>query len=76
MPSDGTFYALAAGSDGARVAVYVGTSGGTATAGARGNVAIAATADNIVLGAGVYRLTTRLPNQWMYLPVVLRMNPR
>jgi len=70
VPSDGSVAALAAGSDGERVATYVGTSGERNT-GAAGNVAVATTTDNALAGAGIYRLTTRLPSPQVYLPFVL-----
>jgi hypothetical protein len=68
-------YSLAAGSDGERSVLYVGISGGVVTA--ESQAAARATAD-VILGqdeirpGGVYRLTTRLPNQRLYLPLVLR----
>ncbi len=72
VPSDGTFQALATGSDGERVAVYVGTSGGTATAGAASTASTVAQTDSTVLGAGVYRSIARLPHQRVYLPLIVR----
>jgi len=68
-------YSLAAGSDDERVALYVGISGGVVTA--ESQAAARAAADVIpaqgeIKPGGVYRLTTRLLNQRVYLPLVLR----
>jgi photosystem II stability/assembly factor-like uncharacterized protein len=66
-------YSLGAGNDEERVVVYVGISGGVVAAESRA----AAAADVIpgqgeIIPGGVYRLTTRLLNQRVYLPLVLR----
>jgi hypothetical protein len=66
-------YSLAAGSDDERVVVYVGISGGVVSPQSQA----AAVSDGIpdqseIRPAGVYRLTTRLPTDWMYLPLVLK----
>jgi photosystem II stability/assembly factor-like uncharacterized protein len=65
---------LVGASDGERSLVYMGTPGGLATsAGGRTIMSL----DTIpgrgsVLGGGVYRLTTLLPDRRVYLPLVLR----
>jgi photosystem II stability/assembly factor-like uncharacterized protein len=68
-------YSLAAGNDEERVVVYVGLSGGVVTAesqvAARAAVDVIPGQDEIRPG-GVYRLTTRLPSHWLYLPSILR----
>ena len=65
---------LVGASDGERSLVYMGTPGGLATS-AGGQTVLSL--DTIpgrgsVLGGGVYRLTTLLPDHWVYLPLVLR----
>jgi photosystem II stability/assembly factor-like uncharacterized protein len=70
---DGRIQALAWGSDGERVIVYVGTAGGVVSSVEQA----AATSDGIpgrgsVMGGGVYHLTTVLPDRWVYLPLVCR----
>ncbi len=65
-------YSLAAGSDGERVVVYVGISGGVVSPKPQAT----GTSDAIpgrgrVKPAGVYRFTT-LPNRWVYLPLVFK----
>ena len=68
-------YSLAAGSDDERSVLYVGISGGVVTAESR---AAARAAADVIAGpdeirpGGVYRLTTRLPSHWVYLPLVMR----
>ncbi len=68
--------AMAAGTDGERVMTYMGTPGGMVSVGV-GNQAVdlvraAATDEEYsALGAGVYRLTTLLPTDWIYLPSVM-----
>lgn len=68
--------AMAAGTDGERVMTYMGTPGGMVSVGV-GNQAVnlvraAATDEEYsALGAGVYRLTTLLPADWIYLPSVM-----
>jgi len=68
-------FSLAAGSDGERSALYVGNSGGVVTAESQ---AVAAEAEDVISDqdeirpGGVYRLTTRLPSHWLYLPSILR----
>jgi BNR/Asp-box repeat len=75
VPANGTFYALAAGTDGQRVAVYIGTGGGTATTSVL-TVHSPAQAGSAVMGAGVYRLITLLSNPRVYLPFVSRATAR
>ncbi len=53
---------LAVGSDEERVVVYVGTPGGV----------VQANLEELLLGAGVYRWTSRLPTARVYLPLILR----
>jgi photosystem II stability/assembly factor-like uncharacterized protein len=77
MPDNGTFYALAAGSDAKRVAVYLGTAGGASTPAAsvatrRPAGSASALASSTAVGAGVYRLLTPLSIQRLYLPLLLR----
>jgi len=52
-----------------RVIIYVGTSGGMVSGAAQ--MESQATSDTLV-SAGVYRYTTRLLNQRVYLPVILK----
>jgi photosystem II stability/assembly factor-like uncharacterized protein len=66
-------YSLAAGSDDERVVVYVGISGGVVSPQSQA----AAASDVIpgrgsVMGGGVYRMTTRLLNQRVYLPLIFK----
>lgn len=65
--------ALAAGTDGQRVRLYVGTPGGIATpAGLREPIP----GLGQIYGGGVYRYTlTPLQGHWVYLPLVLRGSP-
>ena len=66
-------YSLAAGSDDERVVVYVGISGGVASAESQ-----AAAASDVIPGqgeimpAGVYRWGSRLLNQRVYLPLIFK----
>jgi len=66
-------YSLAAGSDDERVVVYVGISGGVVSPQTQALSAsdVIPDQDEIIPG-GVYRLTTRLPTDWLYLPSLLR----
>jgi len=64
---------LEAASDGERSVVYLGTPGGLVnSAGTQANSPAAVPGYGNVLGGGVYRLTTVLPDHWVYLPVILR----
>jgi len=65
---------LATATDGERVVVYVGSPGGLASqAGAQTTLASRAVVEqSTLLGGGVYRLTTLLPTDWVYLPLVVR----
>jgi photosystem II stability/assembly factor-like uncharacterized protein len=65
---------LATASDGERVVLYIGSPGGLASqAGAQTTLASRAVVEqSTLLGGGVYRLTTRLPTDWVYLPLVVR----
>ena len=65
---------LTAATDGERAVIYMGTPGGLVYS---AGVQTALSLDTIpgrgnVFGGGVYRLTTRLPTDWVYLPSVLR----
>ncbi len=66
--------ALAAGTDGERVVLYVGTPGGMVSqAGEQiASTPNALSGDVTILGSGVYRLTTLMPTDGVYLPLVLR----
>ncbi len=68
--SVGTIRSLATSSDGERVIVYVGISGGAIRG--SGFTAASAGADLTLLGSGVYRLTALLPTDRVYLPLVIR----
>lgn len=68
--SVGTIQSLATTTDGERVTVYVGISGG-AIGGSDFSAASAGT-DLTLLGSGVYRLTTLLLTKRVYLPLVVR----
>jgi hypothetical protein len=64
---------LTAASDGERSVIYMGTPGGMVTP---VDVQTALQLDTIpgrgsVMGGGVYRMTTRLPTDWVYLPLLL-----
>jgi photosystem II stability/assembly factor-like uncharacterized protein len=66
-------YSLAAGSDDERVAIYVGISGGVVSSQSR----VAAVSDitsgrGSLLAGGVYRLTTILPTDFLYLPTIYK----
>lgn len=65
---------LRAASDGERSIIYLGAPGGLATSAGGGATSsnAASLGDVTILGGGVYRLTTRLPTNWVYLPLVLR----
>lgn len=65
---------LTGASDGERSIIYLGTPGGLAyQAGAQAAATPNAIAGDVtILGGGVYRLTTRLPTDWVYLPLALR----
>jgi len=61
-------------SDGERVVLYVGSPGNL---GSSAGAQMTNTSDNFltasnILGGGVYRLTTLLPTEWVYLPLVNR----
>jgi photosystem II stability/assembly factor-like uncharacterized protein len=53
-----------------RVVIYIGTSGGTVSGGAAQLESVAS--GETLVNAGVYRYTTRLLNQRVYLPVILK----
>ncbi len=65
---------LATATDGKRVVLYIGSPGGLASqAGAQTTLASRAVMkQSTLLGSGVYRLTTLLPTDWVYLPLVVR----
>jgi photosystem II stability/assembly factor-like uncharacterized protein len=65
---------LTAATDGERSILYMGTPGGLVdSAGKQATATVeAASVEHNILGGGVYRLTTLLPTDWLYLPVVLR----
>ena len=65
---------LVAASDGERSIIYIGSPGGLASqAGAQTTLSNnISPAETTILGSGVYRLTTLLPDHWVYLPLVLR----
>jgi photosystem II stability/assembly factor-like uncharacterized protein len=66
--------ALAAGTDGERVMLYIGSPGGLVTQ--IGTQAVlpfdVIPGRGSVLGGGVYRMTMVLPDHWVYLPLMLR----
>ena len=69
--------AMATGTDGERVMTYIGTPGGmvsVASSNQAGNLVgtSAINEEYSANGAGVYRLTTLLPTDWNYLPLVMR----
>jgi photosystem II stability/assembly factor-like uncharacterized protein len=66
--------ALAAGTDGQRVRLYIGTPGGMVSqAGAQtASTQNAISSDVTIFGGGVYRLTTLLPTNRVYLTFVMR----
>jgi len=53
---------LSGGTDGERVIIYVGTKGGV----------VQVELEQLLLGAGVYRWTSRLPTARVYLPLILK----
>jgi photosystem II stability/assembly factor-like uncharacterized protein len=65
---------LATGTDGERVILYIGSPGGlpSQTGAQTAWQPNAILGESTVFGGGVYRMTTRLPNHWAYLPLVLR----
>lgn len=66
---------LATATDGERVILYIGSAGSLASqADMQQTVMLsnAALEQSSILGGGVYRMTTRLPNHWVYLPLMLR----
>jgi photosystem II stability/assembly factor-like uncharacterized protein len=63
---------LATATDGQRVVLYIGSPGGLATqVGRQTFVTNADTGEFTIFGGGVYRLTTLLPTDWVYLPLVM-----
>ena len=66
---------MSGGSDGERLIVYIGSPGGFVS-----SLPEAQTSDAIdvtpgrgsLTGAGVYRLTIILPEDWLFLPVVVK----
>jgi photosystem II stability/assembly factor-like uncharacterized protein len=69
--------ALAAGTDGERVVIYVGSPGGVVTTEglintAGGDFIESTAAENKILGGGVYRLTNVLYGKVIYLPGIFR----
>jgi photosystem II stability/assembly factor-like uncharacterized protein len=65
---------LAGTADGERVAIYMGTFGGLATS-VEGQAVRSwntTAADASIFGGGIYRLTSALPTDWVYLPFVLK----
>jgi hypothetical protein len=54
---------LATASDGERVVLYIGSPGG---------MVAQFTPEEMLLGAGVYRWTSRLPTARVYLPLILK----
>jgi len=64
---------LATASDGERVVLYNGSPGGLAyQTDTRAMTTNAIQTDFTIFGGGVYRLTTLLPTDWVYLPLVMR----
>ena len=65
---------LATGTDGERVVLYIGSAGGMVTQAGVQTASIANTVlgETTIFGGGVYRLTTLLPTDWVYLPLVVR----
>ena len=75
VPANGTFNAIAAGSIGERVMVYVGSSGGVVVPSSQDRSVILDADKNLIdsnelKGGGVYRLTKVLPDNWLYLPSI------
>ena len=69
--------ALAAGTDGKRIVIYVGTPGGLVTSEGSASTAGAEIIDSTaveygILGGGVYRLTSILYSKFTYLPFINR----
>jgi len=65
-------YSLAAGSDDERVVLYVGITGGVVSPQSQALTASDVIPDqDEIMPGGVYRLTTRLPTDWVYLPLLL-----
>jgi photosystem II stability/assembly factor-like uncharacterized protein len=74
---DATVFAMASGRDEGRVIIYASVTGGFAAPIAAGSQVRASAGPrdggaSMAMNSGVYRLTTLLPNQWAYLPLVLR----
>ena len=64
---------LATTSDSARVVLYIGSPGGLASqVGVQAAQIDASNDESTLLGGGVYRLTTLLPTDWVYLPLAMR----
>ncbi len=64
---------LASATDGERVIVYIGSPGSLATqAGTQTMSLNVIQSESTIFGGGVYRLTTLLPDNWLYLPIVGR----
>lgn len=65
---------LAAGTDGERAVVYVGSPGGIASSVNQAAVKSLGImpGQGSLLGGGVYRLTTRLPDHFVYLPMTVK----
>jgi photosystem II stability/assembly factor-like uncharacterized protein len=71
MPGNANVPSLAAGTDGERVVVYVGTSGGAVWSEALAGAGIVqASPGDTLIGAGVYRMTTRILQ--VYLPLIFK----
>jgi photosystem II stability/assembly factor-like uncharacterized protein len=65
--------AMNVGVDGERMIVYIATPGGVVSSEARmAQLSGAIPGRGSVLGGGVYRLTTVLPDRWVYLPLICR----
>jgi photosystem II stability/assembly factor-like uncharacterized protein len=64
--------AMAVGTDGERVVIYVGTAGGVVAASSGSTSIQTVTGSSNVLGGGVYRYTTLQPEHWVFLPLVAR----
>ena len=65
---------LATATDGERVVLYIGSAGGMVSQVGVQTTSIPNTisGDVTIFGGGVYRLTTLLPTDWVYLPLVVR----
>lgn len=68
----GNIRSLATATDGERAIVYVGISSGAITGSASNGLKSQAGSDTTLLGSGVFRLSTRLLGQHVYLPFVAR----